>query len=67
MPLGVLQIHSKMKTTTTRPAYATPRDLENGDKATIRKALAIVSSSQNALHELPPPCGSECNQDAHGG
>ena len=21
----------------------------------------------NALHELPPPCGSECNQDAHGG
>jgi len=22
---------------------------------------------QNALHELPPPCGSECTQDAHGG
>lgn len=21
----------------------------------------------NALHELPPPCGSECNQDATGG
>lgn len=21
----------------------------------------------NALHELPPPCGSECTQDATGG
>ena len=21
----------------------------------------------NALHELPPPCGSECNPDTHGG
>jgi hypothetical protein len=23
--------------------------------------------SHNALHELPPPCGSECTQDATGG
>lgn len=27
----------------------------------------IVMYWPNALHELPPPCGSECNQDATGG
>lgn len=33
-------------------------------KARWDKARAL---RQNALHELPPPCGSECNQDATGG
>ena len=26
-----------------------------------------VLDSANVLHGLPPPCGSECNQDAPGG
>ena len=34
-----------------------------------RLALRAVQSvlRHNANHELPPPCGSECTQDAHGG
>ena len=27
----------------------------------------VMGLSENALHELPPPCGSECTKDAHGG
>jgi hypothetical protein len=29
--------------------------------------LEAVMKTLNALHELPPPCGSECTQDATGG
>jgi hypothetical protein len=49
--------------------------LKNGaEPVTPRRATGLIPAGQssvhsphNALHELPPPCGSECTQDAHGG
>jgi len=29
--------------------------------------MPLPEPPPNALHELPPTCGSECAQDAHGG
>lgn len=60
--------------------YALPGGNSSGKLAVVNgragHGLALIRTRRRAscngkpcndLHELPPPCGSECTQDAHGG